>query len=195
MNPLMILLVDDDPLVRNVIAEEMREAGHQVVPVKTGAEALAMIEQDTFDIALIDYAMPGMMGVEVATRARAAKPGLPIAILTGYGELLEVSGRHGDFPIIGKGRMEAVLSAIVAVAGGEALPPASSPESRWEAIQRRMAVTSNSQLVGQTLRSLFSEPPEEPMPDKLAAMLDVAPAPQPPAESEAPKREVGGPKS
>lgn len=175
MNPLTILLVDDDPLVRNVIAEEIREAGHQVVPVKNGPEALAALAKDSFDIALIDYAMPGMMGVEVANRARAAQPKLPIAILTGYGELLEVSGRNGEFPVIGKGRMNAILDAIVAVAGGEMLPPASSPESRWEAIQRRMAVTSNSKLVGQTLRNLYNEPPDEPLPDKLAALLGETP--------------------
>lgn len=175
MNPLTILLVDDDPLVRNVIAEEIREAGHQVVPVKSGPDALATLAEDSFDIALIDYAMPGMMGVEVANRARTLQPKLPIAILTGYGELLEVTGRNGEFPVIAKGRMNAILEAIVAVAGGEMLPPASSPESRWEAIQRRMAVTSNSQLVGETLRNFYNDPPDEPLPDRLAALLGEAP--------------------
>jgi hypothetical protein len=81
--------------------------------------------------------------------------------------------------------MNAILDAIVAVAGGETLPPASSPESRWEAIQRRMAVTSNSKLVGQTLRNFYNDPPDEPLPDKLAALLGEAPADVAPANGSA----------
>ena len=193
MNPLMILLADDDPLVRNVIAEEIREAGHQVVAVRSGQEALASLANDAFDILLVDYAMPGMMGLETAARAREALPKLPIAILTGYGELLEVSGRNGDFPVIGKGRMDAILEAIVAVAGGETLPPASSPESRWEAIQRRMAVTANSELVGQTLRSLYSDPPTEPMPEEFASLLQQeAPGDRPGSRNDAGGKEIAG---
>lgn len=190
MTSLMILLADDDPLVRGVIAEEIEEAGHHVRSVRSGPEALEALEAESFDVFLVDYAMPGMMGVEVAGRARERHPNLPIAILTGYGELLEISGRQGDFPVIAKGRMEAMLNAIVAVAGGESLPPPSSPESRWEAIQRRMAVTANSQLVGETLRSLYNEPSPEPMSDQLEAFLGEThkppePAPVHPDEGEA----------
>ncbi|MDB5651791.1 MAG: hypothetical protein JWL62_3311 [Hyphomicrobiales bacterium] len=178
MNALMILLADDDPLVRGVIAEEIEEAGHRVLPVKSGQDALEALESETFDIFLVDYAMPGMMGLEVAERAKERFPGLPVAILTGYGELLEITGRQGSFPVIAKGRMEAMLNAIVAVAGGESLPPPSSPESRWEAIQRRMAVTANSQLVGETLRTLYAEPSPEPMSEQLEAFLGDALEPQ-----------------
>ncbi|MDB5593089.1 MAG: Multi-sensor hybrid histidine kinase [Hyphomicrobiales bacterium] len=186
MTSLMILLADDDPLVRGVIAEEIEEAGHHVRSVRSGPEALEALQGEPFDVFLVDYAMPGMMGIEVAERARDSHPQLPIAILTGYGDLLEISGRQGNFPVIAKGRMEAMLSAIVAVAGGESLPPPSSPESRWEAIQRRMAVTANSQLVGETLRSLYNEPSPEPMSDQLEAFLGEAPKPagQPATASE-----------
>lgn len=175
MTQFRILLADDDPLVRGVIAEEIEEAGHVVLSVKNGAEALDALQTPDFDIFLVDYAMPGMMGVEVAERAQAMVPGLPIAILTGYGELLEISGRDGGFPVIGKGRMDAMLKAIEAVAGGDPLPPPTSPESRWEAIQRRMAVTANTEFVGQTLRTLYSDPPDAPLPDDLAALLGGEP--------------------
>jgi CheY-like chemotaxis protein len=171
MPVLNILLADDDSLVRAVVAEEIEEAGHRVRAVRGGEEALAALGTDTFDIVLVDYAMPGMMGPEAARRIREAWPHQPIAILTGYGELLEISGRAGDFPVIPKGRMDAILKAIVAVAGGERLPPPSSPESRWEEIQKRMAATSNSQLVGQNLRALYADPVDEPMPQLLEALL------------------------
>lgn len=84
--------------------------------------------------------------------------------------------------------MEAILSAIVAVASGADLPPQSSPESRWEAIQRRMAQTANSQLVGQTLRTLYSEPPAEPLSADLEALLGATdkliPGAKTPSETE-----------
>ena len=179
MPSLNILLADDDSLIRAVVAEEIEEAGHHVRAVRGGEEALAVLAEETFDIVLMDYAMPGMMGAEAARRVREAWPQQPVAILTGYGDLLEISGRAGDFPVIPKGRMEAILKAIVAVAEGEPLPPPSSPESRWEEIQRRMAATANSQLVGQNLRALYSEPPEEPLPALLEALLGETSAPAP----------------
>jgi CheY-like chemotaxis protein len=168
---LNILLADDDSLVRAVVAEEIEEAGHRVRAVRGGEEALAALGEETFDIVLIDYAMPGMMGGEAARRVREAWPHQPIAILTGYGDLLEISGRAGAFPVIPKGRMDAILKAIVAVAEGERLPPPTSPESRWEEIQKRMAATANSQLVGQNLRALYADPPDEPLPQLLEALL------------------------
>jgi CheY-like chemotaxis protein len=192
MPVLNILLADDDSLVRAVVAEEIEEAGHCVCAVRGGEEALAALATESFDIVLMDYAMPGMMGAEAARRIRQAWPHQPIAILTGYGDLLEISGRAGDFPVIPKGRMDAILKAIVAVAEGERLPPPSSPESRWEEIQRRMAATANSQLVGQNLRALYSEPPDEPLPALLEALLGETsePAVQPAPERDMPKRDL-----
>jgi CheY-like chemotaxis protein len=171
MTALNILLADDDPLVRAVVAEEIEEAGHRVRAVRGGEEALAALRDEAFDIVLVDYAMPGMMGGEAARRIRESWPRQPIAILTGYGDLLEISGRAGDFPVIPKGRMDAILKAILAVAEGEQLPPPTSPESRWEEIQKRMAATANSQLVGQNLRELYADPPDEPLPHLLEALL------------------------
>lgn len=179
MSVLNILLADDDSLVRAVVAEEIEEAGHHVRAVRGGLEALAALQEDTFDIVLIDYAMPGMMGAEVARRVREMRPHQAIAILTGYGDLLELSGRAGNLPVIPKGRMDAILKAIVAVAEGEQLPPPSSPQSRWEEIQRRMAATANSQLVGQNLRALYADPVEEPLPHLLEALLGETSEPAP----------------
>ncbi len=172
MTSLNILLADDDSLIRGVMAEEIEEAGHRVRPVRSGADALAALSDEHFDILLLDYAMPGMMGTEAARLARAANPLLPIAILTGYGDLLDdVTGRSCAFPVIPKGRMDVILRAILAIAGGQELPPVSAPESRWEAIQQRMAATSSSQYVGQTLRALYSEPLDMPIPEEFEALL------------------------
>lgn len=170
MSRLNILMADDDALVREVIAEEIEEAGHSVRAVRGGEEALTALAEAPYDLVLIDYAMPGMMGPEAARRVREAWPRQPIAILTGY-DPLDISRRTEGFPVIPKGRMSAILQAIQAVAGGEQLPPPTSPESRWEEIQRRMAASANSQLVGENLRELYADPTQEPLPHRLEALL------------------------
>lgn len=171
MPVLNILLVDDDPLVRAVVAEDIEDAGHHVRAVRSGAEALAAFAEDTFDIVLVDYAMPGMTGEAVARRLREIRPHQAVAILTGYEELPELAGRMADLPVIPKGRMDAILKAILTVAEGKNLPPPSAPQSRWEEIQHRMAATASAQLVGQNLRALFADSVQEPLSDRLEALL------------------------
>ena len=82
---LQILLVDDDSLVRETTAEMLRDMGHTVVEAANGPAALAILrEPNSFDIALVDYAMPGMTGEHVAAQANLLRPTLPILLVTGY---------------------------------------------------------------------------------------------------------------
>lgn len=80
-----ILLVDDDPEVRDTLADLLTEAGHRVRVATGGNEALAMLGNDT-DLLLLDFAMPGMNGAEVATRALDLQPGLKLLFITGYAD-------------------------------------------------------------------------------------------------------------
>ena len=82
-----ILLVDDEAPVRDVTAASLREEGYQVVEAGSGGAALDQLQRDsTFDLALIDFAMPGMDGAELAREIRARLPQLPFLFFTGYGE-------------------------------------------------------------------------------------------------------------
>jgi signal transduction histidine kinase len=81
----MVLLVDDDPQVRTSVAAMLRELGHRVIDVDSGREALHLLRGDAgFNLLLTDQAMPGMIGGELALRARALHPGLRVLIMTGY---------------------------------------------------------------------------------------------------------------
>jgi PAS domain S-box-containing protein len=80
---LAVLLVDDDDLVRETLAELMRLEGHRVTPVATGAEALSVLEAETFDVLLTDVYMPGMDGAELAGEAEARHPDLAILFMSG----------------------------------------------------------------------------------------------------------------
>jgi CheY-like chemotaxis protein len=81
-----LLLVDDDEMVRTVMAEQLRELGVEVTVATDGSHALALLEnrKSVFDMILTDFAMPGINGVQTITAARAIRPDMRAAIMTGY---------------------------------------------------------------------------------------------------------------
>jgi PAS domain S-box-containing protein len=81
--PLSVLLVDDDDLVRETLAELMRLERHRVTAVGSGSEALALLDQGAFDVLLTDVYMPGMDGAELAGQVEARHPNLPILFMSG----------------------------------------------------------------------------------------------------------------
>jgi CheY-like chemotaxis protein len=84
-DPTSILVVDDDPAVRAVLAEALRRQGHRVVETQDGQEALIEMEQGRFDLLVTDLGMPGMPGSELARRAKAAGKVPAVALITGWG--------------------------------------------------------------------------------------------------------------
>jgi len=81
-----VLVVDDDAQVRDFAGAALDSLGHTVVQASGGIEALAAIRRGQLDAVLLDYAMPGMTGAEVARRIELECPGLPIILMTGYAE-------------------------------------------------------------------------------------------------------------
>lgn len=81
-----ILVIDDDADVRQLLEECIRTLGFQVLAAEDGASGLIEIQRFEPDLVIVDFAMPGMNGAEVATRAKALKPGLPIIFATGYAD-------------------------------------------------------------------------------------------------------------
>ena len=83
-----ILVVDDDPAVRDAAVETLKGLGLQVRAARDGAAALA--ETADFDLVLLDYAMPGMTGAELAPRLRAKRPTVKVLFVTGYADQAEL---------------------------------------------------------------------------------------------------------
>lgn len=81
-----ILLVDDDPEVRKTLADFLTETGHRCRVVDNGPDALALLEHHHPQLLLLDFAMPGMNGAEVATRALQLRPDLKLLFITGYSD-------------------------------------------------------------------------------------------------------------
>jgi two-component system, NtrC family, response regulator HydG len=79
-----ILIVDDELVVRDSLGKWFASEGYTARPVPGAREALEVIQQAEFDIALIDIKMPGMDGMELQARLREADPELTVVIMTGY---------------------------------------------------------------------------------------------------------------
>lgn len=83
--PHHVLVVDDDDRIRDLLAQFLRERGLRVTPAGDGARALALMEQISFDLIILDVMMPGLDGFEV-TRLVRARAATPILLLTARGE-------------------------------------------------------------------------------------------------------------
>jgi CheY-like chemotaxis protein len=93
-----ILVVDDEPAVLTLCQRMLQSGGYGVVTASSGEAALSLACSDrhTIDLALLDVMMPGINGIELATRLRTAHPELPIVLMTGYSivEIKRIVGEH-----------------------------------------------------------------------------------------------------
>jgi DNA-binding response OmpR family regulator len=80
--PAVVLVVDDEPGIRAVLAELLIDEGYRVVVAQDGVEALRQIGDVSPDLVLLDLNMPKLTGWEVVERLRALAITLPIVIMT-----------------------------------------------------------------------------------------------------------------
>jgi CheY-like chemotaxis protein len=90
-----VLVVDDDSLVREVVAQQVRVAGFDVLRAESGTEALALLAAgEHIDVLVTDLSMPGLDGLAVIREAQSRIPGLPAVLLTGYaGDIAALASR------------------------------------------------------------------------------------------------------
>ncbi len=82
-----ILFVDDEPALRTLMAERLRERGYEVVEADSGEKALDLLEQFAFDTIITDLRMPGIDGGRVIESAVERYPGIIAIVITGYGTI------------------------------------------------------------------------------------------------------------
>jgi len=83
-----LLVVDDDPLIRQVIIESLRHEGYQMVEAGDGLEAFERIAVERFDLIILDLEMPVMNGFDVLHRLRERRSlrDIPVIVVSGWGE-------------------------------------------------------------------------------------------------------------
>jgi DNA-binding response OmpR family regulator len=79
-------VVEDEDFVRDLMREILEESAHHVITASNGNEALDLLSRADVDAVFTDVGLPGMNGWELAKQIRAARPELPIAIITGWGD-------------------------------------------------------------------------------------------------------------
>ena len=87
-----VLVVDDDPMVREVISTYLSEDGYTVELAVNGRDALEKFAAARFDIVLTDRSMPEMGGDELARELKKRSPGVPVILLTGFGDIMTAAG-------------------------------------------------------------------------------------------------------
>jgi signal transduction histidine kinase/CheY-like chemotaxis protein len=81
-----VLVVDDNPDIRDLLAEFLEMEGHEVMSAADGFGALEKILGSPLDVAFVDVGLPGMDGLELARRARAQGSRVFLVAMTGYGQ-------------------------------------------------------------------------------------------------------------
>jgi signal transduction histidine kinase len=91
----VVLVVDDDAAVRETESTMIADLGYEILEAASGAAALELVEaRPDIGAVMLDFAMPGMNGGDAAREIARLRPGLPVVLVTGYGDL----ERIGEIP-------------------------------------------------------------------------------------------------
>jgi signal transduction histidine kinase/CheY-like chemotaxis protein len=97
-----ILVIDDDDGVRTFVVESLESLGYSVRAAPDGPAGLALIKAEIPDLLLVDFAMPGMTGVDVIKAVQKIKPALPTILATGYAETDTIDQVAGPIRVLRK---------------------------------------------------------------------------------------------
>ena len=79
-----VLIVEDDPVLREALAETMTIAGHTYITARDGREALGLLDIHHFALVLTDIRMDKLDGIQLLSEVQKKQPGLPVILMTAY---------------------------------------------------------------------------------------------------------------
>ena len=89
-----MLVVEDEPLLRDIEAEYLSCDGHTVETACNGSEGLLKFRQNRFDLVLADRAMPQMNGDQLAAAIKQIAPHVPVILVTGFDDMIRSYGAN-----------------------------------------------------------------------------------------------------
>jgi DNA-binding response OmpR family regulator len=137
-----ILVVDDSPHVCKALSDVLKASGYEVRTAPSGERALQIVEADRFDLVITDLKMSGMSGMDLARQIFAQLPGVPVVILTGFGD------------------MDAVIDAMRSGVADFLKKPFSIDEVL--SVVRRELGKSQARVVAMTAQTQLNNRPERP---------------------------------
>ena len=123
-----ILIIDDDDILREILALTLQRVGHDVLQAGDGSLAADIIEASPVDVVITDIIMPGQEGIETIQQLKRLHPALPVIAMSGTSThskiYLDIAGRLGACRMLGKPfTIEELLGAIAEALAGTAAPP------------------------------------------------------------------------
>ena len=119
-----VLVIDDEPLVRDVLTDFLREQGYATLTAANGVAALGVIERQLPAAVLLDITMPGLLdGLQTLRVIKAVRPGLPVIMVTANADVdvAKTTLQEGAFDYVMKpfdfGRLGEVLSGALVFSG------------------------------------------------------------------------------
>ncbi|MEX2221870.1 MAG: GAF domain-containing protein [Candidatus Rokuibacteriota bacterium] len=94
--PLHVLVVDDEPIARDVLSEYLMGDGHTVDTAVNGREGFEKFKGGRYALVITDRAMPEVGGDQLAAMVKEAAPDTPVILLTGFGDLMNAAGEKPD---------------------------------------------------------------------------------------------------
>jgi DNA-binding NtrC family response regulator len=139
LNKLRVLFVDDEAPIRDVMRIELPRMGHEVTICEDGKTAIAAVEKNTFDAAIVDLRMPGISGWDVVAHLRNVSPETEIVISTGHGNMEDAiqALRRGVYDFLTKPtKLAAIASVLQRIADKRSLTnKAIALENRLKAVE------------------------------------------------------------
>lgn len=131
-----VLLVDDDPLVRETMVLVLRGAGYGVLLADDGSHALELLRRETVDLVISDILMPGVDGIELLLAIRRHHPDLRVLCISGGNRInhiqyLEMAAKLGAYMVLAKpftpSQLRGAVDAAVSPTVVSSLQKGSSP--------------------------------------------------------------------
>jgi two-component system response regulator RegA len=154
-----LLLVDDDPAFRSVLARALTRRGYAVASAADVAEALELATAQSPEYAVVDLKMPGESGLVLIERLMALDPGTRIVMLTGYASIataVEAIKLGATHYLAKPANADEIVAALDRTEGDASTPISGSPLTvdrlEWEHIQKVLA--ENQGNISATARAL-----------------------------------------
>ena len=121
-----ILVVEDEPSMRRIVVQGLKEANHTVTAARDGAEALAALESTTFDAVLLDMLLPGVGGLDILRRLRQQRNHVPVLVLTALDSATDIVAgldAGADDYLVKPFAFDVLLARLRAISRRAAAPP------------------------------------------------------------------------
>ena len=89
-NTVSVLVVDDEEMMRSLLAKILEREGYQVVTANDGMEALNVLQNQTINLIISDMKMPRMTGLQLLKKIKSDYPDVGVIIMTAYGDTYTV---------------------------------------------------------------------------------------------------------